>query len=75
MSAATTRQELEQQIKDVILVQGNQSAPALYELFKKLLDYVDEKWIEDVNIKTLGGQSLIGQGDLPTDFGGEDWGS
>lgn len=72
--SAITKDELKQAVREVILVQGNQSAPALVELFDKFIEYIDTKWIADVNIKTLGGQSLIGEGDLPTDFGGADWG-
>lgn len=53
--SAITKDELKQAVREVILVQGNQSAPALVELFDKFIEYIDAKWIADVNIKTLGG--------------------
>lgn len=72
--SAITREEIEAKIDDVILVQGNQSAPALAELLREMLDYIDAKYLEDVDIKTLGGVSLVGQGNIPIDFGGTDFG-
>ena len=65
-----TREQIDAEINEVILVQGNQSAPALSKLFKDVLDYVDDKYLDDVEVKTLGGQSLVGTGDIPIDFGG-----
>lgn len=66
----TTRQELDAAIAAIVHTQGNQSAVALAELLTGVLDYVDEKYAADVGVKTLGGVSLLGEGDVPIDFGG-----
>lgn len=69
--SAPTRQAIDQEINEIILVQGNQSAPALAKLFKDVLDYVDAKYLDDTEVKSLGGVQMVGTGNVATDFGGE----